>query len=59
MRQVGHTDPKMTLGIYGQVIDSATDHGAALDGLVGASHWAAMGSESPEGDFAGVRGEGR
>ena len=51
MGQVGHSDPKMTLGVYAQVIASKTDHGAALDGLVGASHWAATGSES---DFGGV-----
>jgi len=36
MAQAGHNDPKTTLGIYAQVIASATDHGAALDGLVGA-----------------------
>jgi len=35
MAQVGHNDPKMTLGIYAQVIASKDDHGAALDGLVG------------------------
>lgn len=35
MAQVGHSDPKVTLGIYAQVIASQDDHGAALDGLVG------------------------
>jgi len=35
MAQVGHNDPKVTLGIYAQVIASKDDHGAALDGLVG------------------------
>jgi integrase len=40
MAQAGHTDPKMTLGLYAQVIASKTDHGAALDGIVGASDWA-------------------
>ncbi|HEY0316889.1 MAG TPA: site-specific integrase [Solirubrobacterales bacterium] len=45
MAQAGHTHPKTTLGIYANVIDSGTDHGAALDGLVGASDWAATGSE--------------
>ncbi len=45
MAQAGHADPKMTLGIYAKVIASKTDHGAALDGLVGASDWAATGSE--------------
>jgi integrase len=34
MAQAGHTDPKMTLGLYAQVIASNTDHGAALDALV-------------------------
>jgi integrase len=34
MAQAGHTDPKMTLGLYAQVIASSTDHGAALDGLI-------------------------
>lgn len=34
--QAGHSDPKMTLGVYAQVIASNTDHGAALDGLVSA-----------------------
>lgn len=35
MAQVGHTDPKMTLGIYAKVIASKDDHGAALDDLIG------------------------
>ncbi len=35
MAQAGHNDPKMTLGLYAQVIASKTDHGAALDGIVG------------------------
>ena len=34
MAQAGHTDPKMTLGLYAKVIASKTDHGAALDSLV-------------------------
>jgi integrase len=37
MAQLGHTNPTMTLGVYAKVIDSQTDHGAALDGLVGAA----------------------
>lgn len=37
MAQAGHADPKMTLGIYAKVIATKTDHGAALDGLVGQS----------------------
>jgi integrase len=35
MEQAGHTDPRMTLGIYAGVIASKTNHGAALDGLIG------------------------
>lgn len=46
----GHTDPKTTLGIHAQVIVSRTDHGAALDGLVGASDWAQKGTNVPESD---------
>jgi integrase len=34
MAQAGHTDPKMTLGLYAQVIVARTDHGAALDDMV-------------------------
>jgi len=37
MAQAGHTDPKMTLGLYAKVIASKTDHGAALDGIVKAA----------------------
>lgn len=37
MAQAGHTDPKMTLGLYAKVIASRTDHGAALDGIVKAA----------------------
>jgi integrase len=37
MAQAGHTDPKMTLGLYAQVIARKTDHGAALDGIVAAA----------------------
>jgi integrase len=43
MAQLGHEDPKMTLGVYAKVIASKTDHGAAVDGFVGASDWAPMG----------------
>ncbi len=48
MAQAGHSDPKTTLGIYAQVIASGTDHGTALDGLVGASEWAPIGTTAPE-----------
>jgi integrase len=38
MAQAGHTDPKMTLGLYAaKVIASKTDRGAALDGIVKAA----------------------
>lgn len=46
MAQAGHTDPKMTLGLYAKVIASKTDHGAALDGIVAASDWAAIGQRA-------------
>ena len=45
MAQAGHTDPKTTLGLYAQVIASKTDHGAALDGIVAGSDWAAAGGK--------------
>jgi integrase len=47
MAQLGHTDPKMTLGVYAKVIASRTDHGAALDDLIGAVDWAATGTSAP------------
>lgn len=53
MAQAGHADPKMTLGIYAKVIASKADHGAALDGLVGAADWTATGSESGDTDNGG------
>lgn len=48
MAQLGHTDPKMTLGVYAKMIASKTDHGAALDGLIGAADWAPIGSMATE-----------
>ncbi len=53
MAQAGHADPKMTLGLYAKVIASKADHGAALDGLVGAADWAATGSEAGDTDRSG------
>jgi hypothetical protein len=47
MAQLGHTDPKMTLGVYAKVIASKTDHGEALDELVGATETAPIGTSSP------------
>ena len=49
MAQAGHADPKMTLGVFAQVIASKTDHGAALDGLVEASDWALTGTGARPG----------
>jgi hypothetical protein len=46
MAQLGHEDPKMTLGVYAKVIASKTDHGAAVDGLVAASEWASAGTSA-------------
>jgi integrase len=36
MKQAGHSDPRMTLSVYAGVIASGTDHGAAVDNLIGA-----------------------
>lgn len=47
MAQVGHNDPKVTLGIYAQVIGSKDDHGAALDDLVRVGHDSAPPVQSP------------
>jgi integrase len=47
MAQLGHTDPKMTLGVYARVIASKTDHGQALDDLIGAAQSAPIGTSSP------------
>jgi integrase len=46
MAQAGHTDPKMTLGIYASVIASQTDHGASMDELVQGDVWAPMGTNA-------------
>jgi hypothetical protein len=50
MAQVGHNDPKVTLGIYAKVIASNDDHGAALDGLIGT-----LGDRSPSRERFGGR----
>jgi hypothetical protein len=49
MAQAGHSDPKMTLGIYASVIASKTDHGATVDELVaeGFRHSMGTGAETP------------
>lgn len=47
MAQLGHTDPKMTLSVYAKVIASKTDHGQALDNLIGAAVSAPIGTSTP------------
>jgi hypothetical protein len=47
MAQLGHTDPQMTLGVYAKVIATKTDHGQALDALIGAAESAPIGTSSP------------
>ncbi len=47
MAQLGHADPKVTLGIYAHVLRRKGDTGARLDALVRAADWAAAGSGSP------------
>jgi integrase len=44
MAQMGHENAQMTLNVYAKVIASKTDHGAAVDGLVGVVEWAPMGT---------------
>jgi integrase len=46
MAQLGHADPKVTLGIYAHVLRRKGDTGDRLDALVRAADWAATGSES-------------
>ena len=56
MAQLGHADPAMTLGVYAKVIASKTDHGAALDDLVGASTWTSLGASEKARKGTGVSG---
>jgi hypothetical protein len=42
----------MTLGVYAKVIASRTDHGAALDDLIGAADWAPTGTSAPQSAVA-------
>ena len=51
MRQVGHRDPTMTLGVYAQVIERQRDVGAKVDALV---EWAQAGTNGPESDDVGI-----
>ncbi|HEX2706854.1 MAG TPA: hypothetical protein VHM66_02465 [Solirubrobacterales bacterium] len=46
MAQAGHNDPTTTLGIYARVIESGTDHGAALDNLVSGRYRAQAGAQT-------------
>ncbi|HEX5375967.1 MAG TPA: site-specific integrase [Solirubrobacterales bacterium] len=48
MAEAGHSDSKLTLGIYGQVIESKTDYGAAVDKLIGGVETAAKRQQEPE-----------
>jgi hypothetical protein len=48
-----------TLGLYAQVIASKTDHGAALDGIVGASDWAADDAYAKKATVSVVSGSSR
>jgi integrase len=36
MAQAGHADPRMTLGVYAEMMSSTKDYGATLDGLLDA-----------------------
>ena len=45
MAQLGHADPKVTLGIYAHVLRRKGDTGERLDALVRAADWAATGSD--------------
>ena len=56
MAQLGHADPKVTLGIYAHVLRRKGDTGERLDALVRAADWAATGSGSDSG--ASERGSG-
>jgi hypothetical protein len=46
MAQLGHSDPKMTLGVYAKVIATNADHGAELDRLIGHSTGASFGTSA-------------
>jgi integrase len=48
MAQLGHIDPKLTLGIYAHVLRRREDTGARMDALVRGAEWAPMGTS---GDF--------
>lgn len=48
MAEAGHSDSRLTLGIYGQVIESKTDYGAAVDKLIGGVETAAKRQQGPE-----------
>jgi hypothetical protein len=44
MRQVGHTDPKVTLSVYAQVMFRGEGERERLRALVEGSHWALLGT---------------
>ncbi len=49
MAQVGHTDPKVTLGIYARVMRRDDGWKGRLRTLVDGAEWAPMGTEGPVG----------
>ncbi len=59
MAQLGHADPKVTLGIYAHVLRRKGDTGDRLDALVRAADWAATGSEAVEPVLAAAAPNGR
>jgi integrase len=50
MRQVGHSDPKVTLAIYAQVMFRGQGERERLHALVEGSHWAQMGTNPASED---------
>ena len=47
MAQLGHADPRVTLGIYAHVLRRRGDTGARMDALVRGADWAGSGREGP------------
>jgi hypothetical protein len=60
MSQLGHADPKMTLGVYAQVMQRTDGERERLEALVDGADWAPLGTSgdsepsevaSPEPEF--------
>jgi hypothetical protein len=49
MAQLGHADPKVTLGIYAHVLERKGDTGDSLDALVRGADWALAGTSGLNG----------